>query len=88
MCPLFTNDELREIRARTREIQELFRGVFANPNGKKVLKHLFDMFGIPLAEGEHRESLRYTGRMDVLIYMLNHVNVFGVEEDKQCPAEK
>jgi hypothetical protein len=88
MCPLFTNDELCEIRARKREVQELFRGVLANPNGKKVLKHLFDMFGIPLAEGEHRESLRYAGRMDVLIYMLNHVNVLGTEEDKQCPAEK
>jgi hypothetical protein len=88
MCPLFTEDELCEHRARVREIRELFRGVFANPNGNKVLKHLFDMFGIPLAEGEHRESLRYAGRMDVLIYMLKNVNVFGAEEDKQCPAEK
>jgi hypothetical protein len=80
---LFSEDALREIRERNREARELFRGVFANPNGRKVLEHLFDMFGIPLSKGERDESLRYAGRMDVLIYMLKNTNVLGVEEDKR-----
>jgi hypothetical protein len=83
MTPLFSENDLQEIRVRNRETRELFRGVFANPNGRKVLEHLFDAFGIPLAEGEHRESLRYAGRMDVLIYMLKNVNVLGTEEDRK-----
>jgi hypothetical protein len=80
---LFSEDALREIRERNRETRDLFRGVFANPNGRKVLENLLDTFGIPLAEGEHRESLRYAGRMDVLIYMLKNTNVLGQEEDKK-----
>jgi hypothetical protein len=82
MSSLFSDIDLTEIRAHVREMRDLFRGVFANPNGYKVLENLFNNFCIPPAEVEHPGSLRYAGRMDVLSYIMKNVNVFGVEEDK------
>ena len=71
MSGLFSEVDLSEIRAHVREMRDLFRGVFANPNGYKVLENLFNNFGIPPAESGSEESPRYAGRMDVLSYIID-----------------
>jgi hypothetical protein len=75
-----TRQRLSEEKKR---IKAKFRTWLRNEDGRDTFRNLFQVFGRPPNGNGEVDFARFTGRMEVLNYIINHGELLGGNEDGQ-----
>jgi hypothetical protein len=70
----------------TEEMKQLkirFKTWLRNEDGRATFRNLFQVFGRPPDGNSELEFARFTGRMEVLHYIINHSDLLGGNENGQ-----
>jgi hypothetical protein len=68
-------EEAKRLKAR-------FKGWLRNEDGKDIFRNLFRVFGQPPGGSSELEFARFTGRMEVLNYIINNSELLGEENER------
>jgi hypothetical protein len=64
-----------------KQLKTTFRRWIRNEDGMAVFRNLFQVFGKPPNSGGEMDFARFTGRMEVLNYIIHHSELLGGKEN-------
>jgi hypothetical protein len=71
-----------KIVAEMRRLKMRFKNWLGNEDGRAVFKNLFQVFSQPPAANSELEFARFSGRMEVLNYIMTHGEILGGSENE------
>jgi hypothetical protein len=78
-----SEDTRQRLAEEAKRLKTKFRSWLRNEDGRDTFRNLFQVFGRPPDGATELDCARFTGRMEVLNYIINHSELLGEQEDGQ-----